>query len=453
MTKKNGERANWSGQMAFVLAAAASAVGLGNLWRFPASAATYGGGIFILVYIALFFVFGVFLMITEIAVGRATRLSAVSAFASLNRKWAAVGWLGTLVPALILPYYCVIGGWVLRYLWGYLVHPGGMAEKEFFAAFTACPAETLGCTAVFATATFAMIYLGVKKGIEGSNKVLMPLLLALTVGVAAFTVTRPDAAAGLKYYLVPDFARLCNPDGSFSPALLAKTILAAMGQMFFSLSLAMGILVTYGSYMPKSADIGRSSLRIGVIDTFVAVLAGAIIIPPAFAFGGEELARTAGVGLMFVSLPQVFAALPGGSVVAVAFFALALFAALTSAISIAETVVASLCDLFRFHRRGATTLTAVYVALAAVPSALSLTFLDRTDFITNSIFMPVCALLTCIFIGWVGRPGFVRDEVTALGVAFGSYPVYRFIIRYLAPVLIATILVTYVLARFGFIQF
>ena len=453
MTKKNGERANWSGQMAFVLAAAASAVGLGNLWRFPASAATYGGGIFILVYVALFFVFGVFLMITEIAVGRATRLSAVSAFSSLNRKWGAVGWLGTLVPALIMPYYCVIGGWVVRYLWGYLADPGGMAAKGFFETFVARPSETLGCTAVFAAGAFAMIYLGVKKGIEGSNKVLMPLLLALTVGIAAFTVTRPNAAAGLRYYLVPDFSRLCNADGTFSPVLLSKTVLAAMGQMFFSLSLAMGILVAYGSYMPKSADIGRSSLRIGVIDTLVAVLAGAIVIPPAFAFGGEELARTAGVGLMFVSLPQVFASMPGGTLFAVAFFALALFAALTSAISVTEAVVASLCDFFHLRRRAATTLALVYTAFAAVPSALSLKFLDRTDFVTNSIFMPVCALLTCVFVGWVVRAGFVRDEVTATGVKFGSYPVYRFVVRYLAPVLIAVILVTYVLARFELIRF
>lgn len=433
------KRANWSGHLGFVLAAAASAVGLGNLWRFPASAASYGGGIFLCIYFLLFLSFGVFMMITEIAIGRATRLSAIKAFSSLNGKWAVTGWLGTLVPILILPYYCVIGGWVTEYFFRYLVSPGLPASEGFFSSFTSNTGEVFMMFAVFTIPAFAFIFAGVKRGIETSNRVLMPMLLALTVGIAAFTVTRPGATEGLKYLLVPNFSCLFV-DGSFSFSMLSKIVLAAMGQMFFSLSIAMGILITYGSYMPKKSDITRSSLKIGLIDTLVAVLAGLIIIPPAYTYGGEELARTAGIKLMFVSLPQVFSAMPAGHIVAVAFFALCLFAALTSAVSMAETVVASVCDLTKLSRASATTLTVGYVAIAAVPSAMSIDFLGKTDFVTNSVLMPVCAFLTCIFVGWVAGTEFIRREATAEGVRFRAYPAYRIVMRYFAPLMILLIL-------------
>lgn len=436
-----GKRASWSGQLGFILAAAASAVGLGNLWRFPASAATYGGGLFILLYIVLFVCFGVFLMATEIALGRATRLSPSRAYGALNRRWTFVGWLATLVPALILPYYCVIGGWVTKYFLAYAIQPEAVSRDGYFDAFIGSSVQTLSMTALFAAGVFGFIFAGVRRGIELSNKVLMPILLVLTLGIAAYTVTRPDAGPGLRYCFVPDFDRLCV-EGSFSFVLLSKTVLAALGQMFFSLSLAMGIMITYGSYVPKTTDIIRSSFRIGLVDSLVAVLAGAIVIPPAFAFGGEELACKGGIGLMFISLPKVFAAMPCAQVFALAFFALCLFAALTSAMSIAETVVSSICDYTRWNRTKATAVTAVYTSLAAVPSAVSLGFLDKTDFITNSVLMPIGALSTCVFIGWVLKPKSIIEEFEAEGRVFKAKGFYSFLVKYIAPAFMGAILVS-----------
>ena len=446
-------RENWSGQLGFILAAAASAVGLGNLWRFPASAATYGGGIFLIAYLILFFGFGVFLLMTEIAIGRATKLSPVEAFRTLNRKWVIVGILGTLVPFGILPYYSVIGGWVTKYFAQYFfaslaeTAADNPANDAFFSGFIGDFGQAFSFCCAFAGACFAFILMGVKKGIERSNKILMPALLILTVGIALFTALQPNAREGLKYFFIPDFNRL-SVNGSFSPLLCAKTILAAMGQMFFSLSLAMGIMITYGSYLPRSANLPKAALRIGICDTFVAFLAGVIVIPPAFAFGGEELARSAGPGLMFVSLPKVFAAMPCTRIVALAFFALCLFAALTSCISIAETCVASVCDRLHWSRRKGTLVVAAYTLLAAFPSAWSLGFLDKADYVTNNILMPICAFLTVIFVGWVIGPEFIRREITADGEhAFRFYGLYRVLMRYAAPILIGLIFVTCVFVK------
>lgn len=448
----NGKRASWSSQLGFVIAASASAVGLGNLWRFPASAATYGGGLFILLYLVLFVTFGVFLMSTEIAIGRATRLSPSKAIGALDRRWSFVGWLATLVPVLILPYYCVIGGWVVKYVISSIVEPGAAAETGFFEAFVGSSAQTISLTVLFTGVSFAFVFAGVQKGIERSNRILMPMLLFLTIGIAVYTVTRPDAGPGLRYCFVPDFGRLCV-DGRFSFALFSKLVLAALGQMFFSLSLAMGIMITYGSYMPKDGDIVRSSFRIGLVDSFVAILAGAVIIPPAYAFGGEALAREGGFKLMFTSLPQVFAGMPGARVVALAFFALCLFAALTSAISMSETVVSSVCDITRWSRRKAGLITAFYTLAAAVPSALSIGFLIGTDFFTNSILMPVCALLTCVFVGWIGGTDLIRREQMAAGHRFPAYGFYRLVMRYFAPLILLVILTAYTLSGLGYFTF
>ena len=429
------KRDSWSGQLGFIIAASASAVGLGNLWRFPSYAATYGGGIFLLTYLLLFLGFGVFLLITEIAIGRATRLSPIEAFRKLNQRWIFVGWLGTVIPFLIMPYYGVIGGWCLKYLGQYFF--AGTAP-DFDQAVGNAP-EAVTMMLLFAAMTFAFIWFGVQKGVERSNKVMMPALLTLTVAMAVFVCCQSGARAGLKYYLVPDFSRLMV-DGRFSPPLLGKMLLAGMGQMFFSLSIAMGIMITYGSYVPEETHMPKSAFQIGFCDTLVAFVAGIIIVPPVFAFGGEALAKTAGPGLMFVSLPQVFAQMPCTRLVAVAFFTLVLFAALTSNISLCETCVASLCDRTGINRRIGTVAVAVYAALAAIPSAVSLGFLDKVDYFANNILMPVCAFSTCIFIGWIVGPDFVRYEATKHGRhrMFG-FGYYRVLIRYLAPLMFVAI--------------
>ena len=432
------KRGSWSGQLGFIISAAASAVGLGNLWRFPAYAAKYGGGIFLLAYVLLFLGFGVFMLITEIAIGRATRLSPIEAFRTLNKRWVFVGWLGTVIPFLILPYYCVIGGWCTRYFADYLLK--GTAP-EFMQVAGNAPESTF-MMAVFAVLTIVFVWFGVQRGVERANKVMLPGLLILTLAVAGFVLAQPSSREGLKYYLIPDVSRLCV-NGSFSPELAGRMILAVLGQMFFSLSIAMGIMITYGSYVPEETHMPKSAFHIGLCDTLVAIVAGVIVIPPVFAFGGEELAKSAGPGLMFTALPQVFGAMPGSRLVASAFFLLVLFASLTSSISLCETCVASLCDRTKIARKTGTAIVAVYTLLAAVPSAVWLGFLDKADYITNNILMPVCALSTCVFVGWITGPDFVRYEATKHGKhrMFG-FKYYEVLIKYIAPAIFAAIFIS-----------
>lgn len=419
----SNSRDSWTGQVGFIIAAAASAVGLGNLWRFPASAAKGGGGIFLLTYLVLFFSFGAFLLLTEISIGRATKLSPIEAFRKLSKKWVFLGYFQTIIPFLIMPYYAVIGGWVIKFLLQYIFV--GQVPDGLFGSFVADIPQVVGFMLVFAISTFVFIFLGVQKGVERSNKVMMPALLLITIAMALFVCLQPGMKEGLRYYFYPDFSKLT-----------AETALSALGQMFFSLSLAMGIMITYGSYVPKRTDLPRSAIQIGVCDTLVAFIAGVVIIPPAFAFGGEALATSAGPGLMFVSLPKIFVEMPFSRFIAILFFTLVLFAALTSSISISETCTASLADRTKWPRRKAAAVVLVYMLIAAIPSAVSLNFLDKTDYIVNSIMMPICALLTCVFIGWVVGPKFVKDEVERSHHKMPFFAYYRVLIRYLAPILV-----------------
>lgn len=433
MDKKTTHRATWTGQLGFVIAAAASAVGLGNIWRFPTTAAKYGGGVFLAIYAILTATLGVALLATEIAIGRKTRLSPSKCFGPAgggSAKWSAVGWLGTLIPAVILPYYCVVGGWVLKYLVNF---------HTDFNGFLADDVSEGVWTFVFGSAVIALILLGVRKGIELSNKILMPALLFLMLGIALFIILGMDSGAGLKYFLLPSVERL-SADGSFSFLSLGKCILAAMGQMFFSLSIAMGIMITYGSYVPKDTSIPRAAARIALCDTFVAVVAGVIVIAGAFASAQPEAIEKAGPGLLFDALPKVFTWLPLGRYVAFAFFALVFFAALTSAISIAETVTASFCDATGAGRKKGALVAYAWIILGAAPCVLDINILDRADFAANNLLMPVCAFLTCIWVGYVKKPVWILDE---LGL---SSPIirraYSILIRYLAPALILLIFAT-----------
>ena len=461
-------RASWSGSVAFVLAAAASAIGLGNLWRFPYLAAQYGGGTFIVVYLALVVTLGFTLMLTEIAIGRKTQQSQLTAYSKLDGAWGFVGLLGTLVPVLITPYYCVIGGWVLYYLKAYAVMaftgaaPMGEAAAqsgEFFSSFIAAPFAPFGYGMAFVLACAGVIVLGVKNGIEKSNLVMMPILFVMAVAISIYVVCLPGSGEGLRYYLVPNMDCLKAPDGAFSFALLGKTILGAMGQMFYSLSIAMGIMITYGSYMKKSDSIEGCVRRIEIFDTLIAVVAGLMIIPVVYMFAVKNgldvhKAMNAGPGLMFITLPQVFATLgAGGAWVGLAFFLLVTFAAATSAISLMEACVASVCDLLKLDRKSATFFTAALIAFLATFSALGygpwkdvtvfgMQFLDFFDFITNSALMPVVATATCIFVGWVLTPKAVVDEVEECGRTFRSRRLYVAMVKYVAPAFMIAILVS-----------
>ena len=486
------KRASWSGQLAFILAAAASAIGLGNLWRFPYLAAQYGGGMFILVYLCLVVSLGFTLMVSEIAIGRKTQQSQLTAYSKLHGAWGIVGLAATIIPILITPYYCVIGGWVLYYLKAYALMaftgatPMGEAAAQsgaFFTGFISAPFSPFAYGMVFVLGCAGVIVLGVKNGIERSNLVMMPILFLMAVAISIYVVCTTWGSGGLEYYLKPNFESL-SVNGHFSLAMLAKTILGAMGQMFYSLSLAMGIMITYGSYMKRENSIEGSVRRIEIFDTLIALIAGLMIIPVVYMFavktgvtpeliakhGGDTVAATkeavhsamnAGPGLMFITLPKVFAMLgTAGTWIGLAFFVLVTFAAATSAISLFEACVASVCDLLHLERKAATFFTTALMLFLATFSALGygpwghvkifgMQFLDFFDFITNSALMPVVAAATCIFIGYVLTPESIVEEVESSGQPMRSKKLYVVMVKYFAPLLVVAILVSEICRALG----
>ncbi|MBO5340540.1 MAG: sodium-dependent transporter [Oscillospiraceae bacterium] len=450
----NEKRSSFSGSIGFVLAAAGSAVGLGNLWRFPYLAAQYGGGIFILVYIILALTFGFALMTTEIAIGRKTGLSCIGAYKALNKRFSFLGYIAWSVPIIILPYYSVIGGWVCKYIAVYLTGQGAAAADggAFFGAFMSSTAAPLGWFLLFLALTAVVVIAGVEKGVEKVSKVMMPVLVVLIVGISVYVLTIPGTMEGLKYYLLPDFSK-------FS----ITTVCAAMSQLFYSMSLAMGIMVTYGSYTRKDVSLVNAVNQIEIFDTGVALLAGLMIIPALFAFQGEEGLTSAGVGLMFQTLPAVFGQMPGGSVVGLVFFVLVFFAALTSSISLMETIVSMLMDRTKLGRKMSCLVVFIVCIVLGVPSSLGfgvwghilplgMDFLTFFDFISNSVVMPIVALITCILVGWFVGTKAICDEVSRNGEHFGRKALYEVMVKYLAPVCLVVILVFSVLQGMGIIK-
>lgn len=452
------KRSSFTGKLGFILAAAGSAVGLGNIWRFPYLAAQYGGGIFLLVYLILAITFGFTMMCAEIALGRKTGQSAIGAFGALSKKHGYIGLLAALVPILILPYYSVIGGWVIKYLAVFVsgqVESAAVITDEFnyFSNFITQPIEPIGWFLLFIGITALVVMLGVEKGIEKVSKVMMPVLVILTVVIAVYTLFLPGALDGLRYYIVPDFSNF-----SF------KTVIAAMGQLFYSMSLAMGIMITYGSYMKKDVSIESSVKSIEIFDTFVAFFAGLMIIPAVFSFNPEHITRS-GPGLMFEVLPQVFnnIGIIGGTIIGSLFFLLVLLAALTSSISLMETVVSIFQDKFGWGRKFTSLFVFVFSVALGLPSALGygllgnfqiagMAFLDMFDFISNSILMPIVALLTCYFTGYVIKPQTLADEIAG-DRKFSRQGMFCVIIKYIAPICILLILISSILSTLGIKQF
>lgn len=449
MDKKRG---SFSGGLGFVFAAAGSAVGLGNLWRFPYLAAQYGGGIFLLVYLILAVTFGFALLTAEIAIGRKTKLSPVLAYKKLNKKFSFLGYIATLVPIIIIPYYCVIGGWVTKYVTVYaqgLVAP--VAKDGYFSDFIGHPVAPLIFFLIFMLLSIVVIMLGVKKGIEKLSKFLMPLLIVLTIGIAIYALTLPNAMEGVKYYLIPDFSK-------FS----ILTVAGAMSQLFYSMSIAMGIMVTYGSYTRDDVNLTKSVNRIEFFDTLVALLAGLTIIPAVYIFSGEEGLSSQGAGLMFMTLPKVFQQMPGGNIIALLFFVLVFFAAITSSISVMEAIVSSLMDKFHLKRIPCCLIVIGICLLLGIPSSLGnglwanikilgMDFLTFFDYISNSILMPIVAFCTCILVGWVIKPKALTDEVTKNGEKFGRKKLFNVMIKYVAPICLLFIFVTGILSQLGII--
>ena len=450
----DSKRSSFTGKIGFVLAAAGSAVGLGNIWRFPYLAAKYGGGIFLLIYIALALTFGYSLMVAEIAIGRKTQVSAIGAFNKLDKRFTFVGWIAAIVPVIIMPYYSVIGGWVTKYFVGFATGQGSqMAGEGYFVNYIGTTVEPIVWFFVFISLTALVVLLGVNKGVEKVSKFMMPVLVVLILFIAIYTICTLDGAVdGVIYYIKPDFA-------NFS----LMTVVSAMGQLFYSMSLAMGIMITFGSYMKKDVSIEGAVGQIEIFDTGVAFLAGLMIIPAVFSFsGGDKAALGKGPGLMFDTLPKVFETMPFGGVIGAVFFGMVLLAALTSSISLMETIVSIACDKFKLKRRFACLLIlAASLILGAVSSLgysawsgvsiLGMPLLDFFDFISNSVMMPIVALVTCVFVGYFLTPSAIAEEVESSG-KFSRKRIFVIMIKYVAPVFILAILVSSVLDAFGIVK-
>lgn len=456
MKNHNHKRSTFSGKLGFVLSAAGASVGLGNIWRFPYLAAKYGGGIFLLIYILLALTFGYTMIMAETSIGRMTKKSPVGAYASFGRsKWLSFGgWINAVIPLLIVPYYSVIGGWVIKYLVGYLTGNGSaLAADGYFFTFISDGFSTEICFLIFAGITLGIIYAGVRNGIERVSKFMMPILVVLSVMIAVYSMTRPGAVRGIQYFLVPNLK-------NFS----WMTVVTAMGQMFYSLSIAMGILITFGSYMKKDISIEGSTEHVEIFDTAIAIMAGLMIIPAVFAFsGGDPDTLQAGPALMFITIPKVFANMGMGTFVGVLFFILVLFAALTSSIALTESSVSTIEDELGWSRKKSTLLVAVVMVILGTLSCLGygplasvtiigMQFLDFFDFMTNSVMMPIAAIATCLLVSRVIGVEKIEEEVTQGGKPFKRKRVFNMMIRRLCPIFAAIILISSVANAFGWIS-
>lgn len=453
------ERGSFSGSIGFVLAAAGSAVGLGNIWRFPYLAAKNGGGVFLLFYLILALTFGFALLITEVTIGRKTRQSPLTCYGQLHPKWGFIGLFACLVPAIILPYYCAIGGWVLKYTVAYLtMHGSAAADDTYFTGFITSTAAPLVFMVIFLGLTTFIVYRGVDKGIESCSRILMPILLVLILAISLFALTLEYTDAngvtrtgldGFLIYVIPNF------DG-FTIGRAFSVFIDALGQLFFSLSVAMGIMIAYGSYVPKESSISTSINQIEIFDTAVAFLAGMMVVPAVFTFMGTDGLQASGPSLMFVSLPKVFTQMGfAGNIVGLLFFLMVTFAALTSSVSIMEAVTSSFMDKFHMTRQKSVLLVSLLALVVGVivclgynlfyfevtlPNGAVGQILDILDYVSNNCLMPLVALFTCILIGWVVGPKTIIDEVEQGGKHMGRKHLYVVMVKFIAPIMLVLLL-------------
>ena len=444
------ERGTWGSKAGFILAASGSAVGLGNIWGFPTQVGQRGGAVFVLVYLLCILLICLPIMVAELVIGRHAQLAPVGSFDAIrpNTRWWLLGALGVLAGAGILSFYSVIAGWSVAYIW--FAATGALtgdtaAVETFFDTFTSNGPLTIGLTLVVLGATAAVLVGGVQSGIERVTKLMMPALIVLLLVLAMRAITLPGAAEGLAYYLKPDFSRL------FDPAVIN----AALGQAFFSLSLGMGAMLTYGSYLGKRESIITAACWVVALDTAIALLAGFIIFPSGFSIEGFDPSAS-GPGLIFAVLPRLFATLPGGQLFGAAFFILLTMAALTSTISLLEVPVAHFIDAHKWPRPKAVLLVTTVVFLIAIPSALAngavgvlgslpglgTDFLSLMGDIWNDFALPIGGLLTAVFVGWVWRVDRAIEEVELHGSPFPGRALWSVLIRWVCPVAIAAIIVS-----------
>lgn len=435
------KRATFGGRISAVLVAAGSAVGLGNIWRFPYLAGENGGGAFLVIYLGAVLLIGLPLMISEFSLGTATRHNAAGAFRALNRRWTAVGYMGILSSALILSFYLVVAGWTAEYM----VHSftsdmvsntDPASHVAAFESFVGHPWKPVCYALIFAVATHLIIVLGVQKGIERASKVMMPVLLLVLVVLAVNSVLMPGGLEGLVFFLKPDFSKIT-----------AETILLAVGQAFFSLSIGLGTMITYASYFKAGTSIKRTTIQVTLLDTFVAVMAGLVIFPAVFSAGIEP---GSGPSLVFVTLPSIFSTLPMSGFWSTIFFLLLVLAALTSTISLHESATAYVEEEWKLSRTKAARLTTLLTGVLAVAASLSLgiwkeyticglTFFDSLDYLTANILLPLGAFLTCLFVGWKFDRTLFEQQLYPDGIPGREYPLLRFMIRYICPIILFVI--------------
>lgn len=437
------ERHGFSGKLGFIMAAAGASVGLGNLWRFPYLAASYGGGLFVLIYVILVITVGSTLMVTEVTLGRRGQHDVYDCYRNLDKRFTFLGIMGIVIPFFIASYYSVVGGWVIKYLVDFVMGQGLETTAEgYFNNYIAQPVMPVVYHAVFLVMSCLILLFGVKHGIEKSNKVLMPMLLVLAVIISIKSITMPGGFAGVKFYLIPDFSHFT-----------LSSVLVAIGQVFYSLSLAMGIMITYGSYMKKDIEIQHSTKMAELFDTAIAILAGLMIIPAVFATsGGNPDAVNAGPGLLFETLPKVFAQMPFGSVFGALFFVLVLFAALTSMISLMEVLITFLIDKFHMKRIVSTLLVTLTIFIVGIPSSLGfgvwknvtifgMSIFDFLDYTANNLLMPLIAIATCIFVGYFWGVKQIFEEAELSG-PFKHKKYYTVMVRYIVPICIGAVWIT-----------
>lgn len=430
------------GRLSAVLVAAGSAVGLGNIWRFPYVAGESGGGAFLLIYICCILLLGLPVLMAEFVAGRHTHKNAVGAYRQLDKRWVFLGYTGLITPFIVLGFYFVVAGWTLEYfgmsVTGHISEYASSAmNAELFDKFTLNPLRPVICTLIFSIVTHIIIVMGVQKGIERSAKFLMPLLFIVLTVLALRSITMPGGMEGVRYFFAPDFSRVT-----------AATILNAMGQAFFSLSIGLGCMLTYASYFKSDTNLQKTALQVIILDTIVAVLAGTVIFPAVFSVGIEP---TAGPSLVFVTLPSIFNTMSMPTLWSSAFFLLLAIAALTSTISLHEVLTAYISEEWNMARKWAARLVTLLVSVIAAVSSLSIgiwrqytifgkTLFDLLDFVSADILMPLGGLLTAIFAGWFIDRRILRDEITSHGTLNPAlYHIIRILLRYVCPVLLSAI--------------
>lgn len=431
-------REQWRSKLGFVLAAAGSAVGLGNIWKFPYVTGHNGGAAFVVIYLVAVLLVGFSVMLAELAIGRATQKNVVGAYRTLQGpRWAGLGFVGLFCGMLILSYYSVIGGWTLKYLWASLTASKEFASEgaaaAYFGHFTTQGWQVFGFQILFLLLTAYVVLRGVSGGLERWCKALMPALLVMLVVLVVRSLSLPGSGKGVEFYLKPDFSKVTG-----------ATFLAAVSQAFFSLSIGLGTMLTYGSYLRKDVDLGKSALQICALDTLVALLAGLVIFPAAFAFGVDA---GAGPGLSFVTLPALFSRVPFGALWAFVFFALLFVAALTSSISMLEIPVAYLLDK-GMKRKNATWLMTVIILLMGVPSALGdslgwkifgLDMISAGSFLSDSLLMPFGGFMCCLVAGWLQYQR-TRSELE-MGTSPWLVRLWSFGVKFVAPLAILAVFI------------